>query len=168
MLIPGILQTADYARELLNLPSGPAQSGATDEEISRMIASRLRRQAILYEPGRDITLLIGEAALRTRLATPATMRAQLDHLARLAETLTTVKIAVVPFTVQAPIATLNGWGITDDLVTVETDAGTVEIADPEHVQRYWHHTHLLLDVALTGDDAAALCRRITEAGPGVA
>ena len=51
--------------------------------------------------------------------------------ARLAGTITTVKIAVVPFTAQAPIATLNGWGITDDLVTVESDAGNVEIADPE-------------------------------------
>ena len=162
MLIPGILQTADYARELLHLPSGPAQSGATDEEINRMIASRLRRQAILYEPGRDITLLIGEAALRTRIASPATMRTQLDHVARLAETLTTATIGIMPFSAQAPIATLNGWGITDDLVTVETDAGNVEIADPEHVQRYWNHTRLLLDAAATGTDAAALCRRIND------
>jgi transcriptional regulator with XRE-family HTH domain len=161
MLIPGILQTADYARELLHLPSGPAQSGATDEEINRMIASRIRRQAVLYEPGRDITLLVGEAGVRTRVAPPATMRAQLDHLARLAESLTTAIIGIVPFTAQAPIATLNGWGITDDLVTVETDAGNVEIADPEHVQRYWHHTRLLLDVAITGEDAAELCRHIS-------
>jgi transcriptional regulator with XRE-family HTH domain len=160
MIIPGILQTADYARELLHLPSGPAQSGASDEEISRMIASRLRRQAILHEPGRDITLLIGEAALRTRVASQAAMRAQLDHIARLAETLTTATIGAIPFSTQAPIATLNGWGITDDLVTVETDAGNVEIADPEHVQRYWHHTRLLLAVAATGSDAAELCRRI--------
>jgi transcriptional regulator with XRE-family HTH domain len=161
MLIPGILQTPDYARELLHLPSGPAQSGATEEEINRMIASRLRRQAILYEPGRDITLLIGEGALRTRLASPATMRIQLDHIARLAETLTTAVIGIVTFDAPAPIATLNGWGITDDLVTVETDAGNVEIADPEHVQRYWHHTRLLLDTAVTGSDAAPVCRQIS-------
>jgi len=75
MLVPGILQTNDYARELLHLASGPAQSGATEEEINRMIASRLRRQGILDEAGRDITILIGEAALRTRIASPATMRA---------------------------------------------------------------------------------------------
>lgn len=67
---------------------------------------------------------------------------------------------MIPFTAQAPIATLNGWGITDDIVTLETDAGNVEIADPERVQRYWHHTQLLLDVAVTGTDAAALSRRI--------
>jgi hypothetical protein len=29
--VPGILQTADYARELLHLPSGPAQFGADEE-----------------------------------------------------------------------------------------------------------------------------------------
>jgi transcriptional regulator with XRE-family HTH domain len=160
VLVPGILQTADYARELLHLPTGPAQSGASEEEISRMIASRLRRQAILYEPGRDITLLMGEGALRTRIASPATMQAQREHIARLAETLATATIGIVPFTAQAPIATLNGWSLTDDLATIETDAGNLEIADPEHVERYWHHTRLLLDRAATGNDAATLCRRI--------
>jgi transcriptional regulator with XRE-family HTH domain len=159
-LIPGILQTADYARELLHLPSGPTQSGATDEEISRMIASRLRRQAILYEPGREITVLMGEGALRTNIAAPATMHAQLEHIARLAETLSTTTIGVLPFTAQAPIATLHGWFLTDDLATIETDAGNLEIADPSHVERYWHHTRLLLDTAATGTEAAALCRHI--------
>jgi transcriptional regulator with XRE-family HTH domain len=163
VLVPGILQAADYARELLQLPSGPARSGASDQQISRMIASRLRRQAILYEPGRDITLLMGEGALRTRIATPATMHAQREHIARLAETLTTATIGIVPFAAQAPIATLHGWSLTDDLVTIETDAGNLEIADPDHVQTYWHHTQLLLDTAATGRDAAALCRHISEA-----
>jgi transcriptional regulator with XRE-family HTH domain len=159
-LVPGILQTADYARELLHLPSGPAQSGADEAEISRMIASRLRRQAILYETGREITILMSEGALRTRLATAATMHAQREHIARLAETLTTATVAVVPFAAPAPIATLNGWVLTDDLATIETDAGNLEIADPEHVRRYWHHTQLLLEAAATGTDAATLCRHI--------
>jgi transcriptional regulator with XRE-family HTH domain len=113
ILVPGILQTADYARELLHLPSGPARSGASEEEINRMIASRLRRQAILYEPGRDITLILGEGALRTRVATPATMHAQREHIARLAETLSTATIGILPFAAQAPIATLHGWLLTD-------------------------------------------------------
>jgi hypothetical protein len=163
LLVPGIVQTADYARELLHLPTGPAQSGATEEQISRMIASRLRRQAILYEPGRDITILMGEGALRTRIASTPTMHAQREHIARLAETLTTATIAIVPFTAKAPIATLNGWGLTDDLASIETDAGELEIADPEHVERYWHYTRLLLDTAATGDDAATLCRQINTA-----
>ena len=166
VLIPGILQTADYARELLHLPSGPSQSGATEEDINRMIASRLRRQAILYEPGRDITILMGEGALRTNIASHATMHAQRDHIARLAETLTTATIGIVPFTGQAAIATLHGWSLIDDLATIETDAGNLEIADPQHVERYWQHTRLLLDTAVTGTDAAALCRHINSDAPG--
>jgi transcriptional regulator with XRE-family HTH domain len=160
VLVPGILQTVDYARELLHLPSGPAQSGANEEEISRMIASRLRRQAILYEPGREITLIMGEGALRTLVVSPQTMRAQREHIARLAETLTTATIGIVPFSAQVPIATLNGWLLTDDIVTIETDAGNLEIADPQHVERYWHHTQLLLESAVTDSAAAAICRRI--------
>jgi hypothetical protein len=70
------------------------------------------------------------------------MNAQREHIARLAETLTTATIAIVPFTAQAPIATLNGWVLTDDIATIETDAGNIEIADPQHVERYWRHTQL--------------------------
>jgi len=90
------------------------------------------------------------------------MQAQREHIARLAETLTTTTIGIVPFAAQAPIATLHGWALLDDLATIETDGGDLEIADPEHVERLWHNTRLLLDVAVTGHDAAALCRRIND------
>jgi hypothetical protein len=125
-----------------------------------MIAARLRRQAILYEPARDITLLMSEAALRIRIASSAAMRAQREHIPRLAESLTTATIGIVPFTAQAPIATLHGWLLTDEFATIETHAGNLEIADPQHVERYWDYTRLLLENAATGDDAATLCRRV--------
>ena len=37
LLIPGFLQTADYARELLSLPGGPMDSGASADEIARRL-----------------------------------------------------------------------------------------------------------------------------------
>jgi len=47
---------------MLHLPSGPAASGGVSEdEVARMIAARMRRQAILYELGREIALIMGEA-----------------------------------------------------------------------------------------------------------
>ena len=87
-------------------------------------------------------------------------RAQREHIARLAETLTTATIAIVPFDAPAPIATLHGWALTDHLATIETDAGNLEIADSKHVERYWQYTGLLLETAVTGPDAANICRRI--------
>lgn len=160
ILVPGILQTAGYAREMLRLDGGPVTYGATEDDISHMIAARLRRQAILHEPGRSITLVVGEAALRMRLASPAQMRAQCEHVAQLAVSLTTATIGVLPFLAQVPVAALTGWSILDDLVTVETDGGELQIADPAEVDRYWRYTSQLLAVSLTGSQAAELCRRI--------
>jgi transcriptional regulator with XRE-family HTH domain len=123
-IVLGWLQTGQYAYEALHLPGGPADSGVSEEEILRMISARLRRQTIIYEPGREITLLMGEGALRTRVASPATMRDQLALIARLAETLTTATIGIVPFSRPAPVMSMHGWVIRDDYVTIETSGGT--------------------------------------------
>jgi hypothetical protein len=105
-------------------------SGASADEVSRMIASRLRRSAILYEPGREVTLLIGEAALRNRFAPAAVMRDQLEHIAQLAKTLTTATIGIIPFEQQLPVLLFNGWDLTDDIVSIETPLGDLVISDP--------------------------------------
>ena len=158
LLIPGFLQTAEYARALLNLPGGPMDSGATADEIARMIASRMRRAAILYEPGRDITLLMGEAALRNRFAPEAVMRDQLEHIARLAETLITTTIGVIPLDRQLPVLLFNGWDLTDDIIAIETPLGDLDISDPSDVARYGDYLELLLGIAETGPAAARVCR----------
>lgn len=160
LLIPGFLQTADYARALLNLPGGPRDSGATPDEIARMIASRMRRSAILYEPSRQITLLIGEGALRNRFAPRGVMRDQLEHIARLAETLTTAVIGIIPFDRELPVLVFNGWDLTDDILAIETPLGDLDISDPSDVARYSDYLKLLLDVAETGADAGRICREL--------
>ncbi len=165
LLIPGFLQTADYARALLSLPGGPLDSGATPDEVGRMIASRMRRAAILYEPGREIILLIGEGALRNRFAPAPVMRDQLEHVARLAETLSTATIGIIPFDQQLPVLVFNGWDLTDDIIAIETPLGDLDISEPNDVARYRDYLKLLLDVAQTGQDAAQLCRTVaTEIG----
>lgn len=162
VFIIGLLQTADYMRECFELGGGLEEHGVDEAEIGRLIASRLRRQAILHEPGREITLLMSEGALRTQLASPSTMHAQREHIAHVAETLTTATIGIVPFTARLPVAPLGGWGILDDIVSIEQAGGDLEIADPQQVERYWRDTRLLLDVAAKGADAAKLCRRIND------
>ncbi|MGH3439609.1 MAG: Scr1 family TA system antitoxin-like transcriptional regulator, partial [Sciscionella sp.] len=92
-MIPGLLQTAGYAREVLALPTGPAAHGATPEA---MAAERIKRQDILYQQGRSARFVLGEAALRTRFGSVDTLVAQLDRLVALAG-LVTVDLAVVPF-----------------------------------------------------------------------
>lgn len=65
----GLTQTAAYARELLALPGGPKDAGnATDDDVEALIAQRVRRQEVLYEPDKRIQLVsMGGAALHGRV-----------------------------------------------------------------------------------------------------
>ncbi len=155
--VPGLLQTPDYARALLAL-AGPGNDGAGPEEVSSVIAARLRRSAILFEPGRSITVLVGEAALRHLVGSPDIMRAQIEHIARLATT-TRATIGIIPFE-SVPLLIQHGWDQRDRIVTVETTAGDLEVADPGEVDRYEQWTQLLLEHALTGPAAADRCAQI--------
>ncbi|MGW5355187.1 helix-turn-helix domain-containing protein [Streptomyces sp. NPDC004031] len=90
--VPGLLQTADYARELLR-----ATINRTDEDTERIVAVRLERQALLTaaQPP-DLWAVIHEAVLRHTVGGSHVMRAQLH---RILETtaLANVTVQVLPF-----------------------------------------------------------------------
>jgi transcriptional regulator with XRE-family HTH domain len=154
-MIPGLLQTPAYIRAL-------APDGISEQEIGSVIAAKLRRQAILYEPGREIVHVVGEAALRTRIGgmSVATLRAQLAHLAELTE-LPGHTFGVIPFSRTVPFTPLSGWSMYDrDLVNIETLDGSLQITEPDSIARYSRWLEQLLEVALTGADAAAFCREV--------
>lgn len=153
--ISGLCQTADYAAALLQLIGGPTEHGASEDDVARMVAARMRRGAILYEPGREITVLVYEAALHQRIGGPEVMRAQLEHLAGLA-TRAKATIGVIPLH-EFPVLVGHGWMQRDRVVTVETTAGDLEIADPVEVAQYQRWAEALTAVALTGADAADRC-----------
>jgi hypothetical protein len=132
-VILGLVQTSAYARAILRVPPGAVDAGADDAEIARMVTARIRRQGILDEPGRQLVLLMGEAALRTLYVPEHVHRDQLLHLADLAETLTTATIGVVPFSARLPVVTLHGWVVRDHIVTVEHADGDFTIAAPHTV-----------------------------------
>lgn len=162
-VIPGLCQTADYAMALLQLIGGPVEQGASEDDVARMVAARMRRSAILYEPGRDVTVLVAEAALHPQLGGPDVMRTQLEHLAGLA-TRAKATIGIVPLN-QFPVLVGHGWAHRDQVVTIETTAGDLEIADPIEVAQYERRAEALTSVALTGPDAADRCLAIARELP---
>ncbi|MFI7575886.1 helix-turn-helix domain-containing protein [Micromonospora sp. NPDC049497] len=92
-LIPGILQTKEYAHALYRL-------GGTlsDEEREQAVQVRLQRQGLLIRrlpaaPRLNSVLL--EAVLRRTVGGPAVMAAQLDHLVKLSD-LPNVSVRVLP------------------------------------------------------------------------
>jgi transcriptional regulator with XRE-family HTH domain len=95
VLVPGLLQTRDYARAVLGaiLPNDP-------EEVDRRADFRIARQELLEreEDPPALRALLDEAVLRRPIGGPDTMRRQLARLLE-AAALPNITIRVVPFVV---------------------------------------------------------------------
>jgi len=91
--VPGLLQTADYARAVVQL----GQPGAAPDEIERRISLRLARQELLTKPGGPrLWAIVDEAALRRPIGGREVMRAQLVQLLEATEQ-PQVTLQVMPF-----------------------------------------------------------------------
>ncbi|MBF6194830.1 helix-turn-helix domain-containing protein [Nocardia beijingensis] len=104
-VVPGLLETADYARalDILYFPND------SQEEIDRRVELRLRRQGLVARRRRPATFsaVLHEAVLRTVIGSPKVMSAQSRHLADLS-TLPNVDIRVLPFRAGLPVGTSTG------------------------------------------------------------
>src|SRR5712692_7860906 len=93
-LVPGLLQTEDYARTVIR--SG--KPGEDDEQVDRLVHVRIARQALVQRATAPLELraALNEAVIRRPVGGPAVMAAQLDRLAQAAE-MPNVSLRVVPF-----------------------------------------------------------------------
>lgn len=155
-VIPGILQTADYAREVLSVSSGPRAWGSDDADVEDKIAGRLRRQEILYSRGKHVQVVLSEAALRVLVTTPETMAGQLDKLLAVSR-LPAVELGVIGFGQRIPAYSIGGFRVyDDDLIVVESISEQDEITDPAKVAVYLGAFDALRRAAATGDEARRL------------
>ena len=160
-IISGLVQTSEYADELLRLPSGPLSFGADDASVDRMIAERMERQRVLYQPDRRIQVVMLEGALRTRLVSADVLAGQLDRLIAVSG-LPALELGIIPFEASVPVFTLTGFRLYDDLVIVESIDGEQQLADPDDVARYEKYLELLRNAAKTGRDAVSVIQRSLE------
>ena len=159
VMIPSQLMTAGFAREFLRLPSGPMAHGSSEADVDDMVTARLERQSILYDPARQVQVVILEAALYTRLCSVPAMAGQLDRLLA-ADGLPALELTIVPFGELVPVYPLSGFVVYDeDLVYVETLAGEQTVSEPGEVAKYAGWLDLLRETGVRGREAAALIRR---------
>jgi transcriptional regulator with XRE-family HTH domain len=91
--VPGLLQTADYARAVICLGHGEAP----EVEIERRVQLRMDRKRLLTRTNPpEAWFVIDEAALRRLTGGRDIMRAQLEHLIEIAQ-LPNVRLQVIPF-----------------------------------------------------------------------
>lgn len=93
-LVPGLLQTEDYARTVIKAD----KPGVSDEEIDRRVHVRIARQALVRRATAppDMRVVLNEGILRRPVGGSGIMAGQLDRLAGAAE-LPSVSLRVVPF-----------------------------------------------------------------------
>jgi transcriptional regulator with XRE-family HTH domain len=162
--LPGLLQTADYARALFE-SSGHVGSQAVREND---VAVRMIRQDRLRDPENPLTLdaVIEESALRRMIGGPDVMCAQLAHMVEAAE-LDAVTVRVLPADVGAhhgvtgafTILSFEGLG-EPDIGYVEHPMGAVHIEKAEDVARGRLVFDHLRALALDPDESAALIERV--------
>lgn len=130
-VVPGLLQTAAYAREILQLANTTGQV-----DIDQAVARRIERQHLLHDQQRQFEFVIFEPALRSSFCRREVVAAQLDWLlGRLA--LPNVRIYALPIGVGLPAIPQNSFCIFDNTaVRVETTTAELDVRDPRDIAQY--------------------------------
>lgn len=98
VLIPGLAQTAAYARATYTAMRPFADEAA----IQGLVASRMKRQEILEGPDRPLLwMVLDENVIRRVLGDAATMKEQLGHLLEMVEG-HVLRLQIVPLTCRLP------------------------------------------------------------------
>ncbi|MGW1076439.1 helix-turn-helix domain-containing protein [Streptomyces sp. NPDC002537] len=163
LLIPGLLQTEEYARALMG-----NQCPILDEEtIEKWVQARVQRQNMLAEkPTAMYTFVIYAAALRTGVGGPGAMKRQLRHLLELSE-LPNVFIHVLPEDrgahgwLNGPMVILENVEHERYVYTESQEVSTL-ISDLDKISSFSMRYGMLQAQALNAEESAEFIRKLAE------
>jgi hypothetical protein len=161
--VPGLLQTRDYARAVLQIEAGDNPDLDTEQQVD----VRMRRQQVLHRPRPPrLWAVIDEAALRRPIGGAAVARTQLEHLIEMAR-LSQVSIQVTPFSsggravARGPITMLRfPEAEMPDMVYLEQHATAVYLSKPAERLYYRNILNRLATEAPPSADTEAILRQI--------
>jgi transcriptional regulator with XRE-family HTH domain len=152
-VVPGLLQTRDYAVAVLSsfidfvrVPDD-AEEGAT---------ARLERQKVLTHGDRRFHMVLGEQALHTNVGGREVMAGQLEHLLA-ALTLPRLRLGIIPSGAPYRVPLNNGFWILDEaLVQFDTYSAELSLVRPEEIALYGRAFERLAALAVYGAEARAV------------
>ncbi|WP_297611529.1 helix-turn-helix domain-containing protein [Nocardia sp.] len=171
-LVPGLLQTPDYARALIRA----VKPGETAAEHERRVELRARRQAAVTRRHQPITLdvVLHESALRCSVGGPGVMAEQLRHLAEIGK-LSNVSVRVLPFSAGAPVGDpvgqfailefgedAKGEPVWPPVVYLETFIGCMYLEKDDDLERYDRVLETLRQASLDEATSRSLLRQVTK------
>jgi transcriptional regulator with XRE-family HTH domain len=141
LLVPGLLQTPEYARRILGSFERPRA------DLGQATAVRMARQTLLGDPARSFEFIVTEFGLRwspTGMPLSA-LRDQLDHISEMAE-LPNVSVGVIRARVQTKLPLFafflyegveaNESDEEIDVVSLEMPTGAIIVTDPGDIEVY--------------------------------
>ncbi|TDB86438.1 XRE family transcriptional regulator [Actinomadura sp. KC216] len=161
--IPGLLQTAGYARALIT----GRRPGLDPADVDARVRVRTGRQEHLLTGPSPVHVwaVIGEGAVRREVGGRAVLREQLEHLLKMME-LPNVILQILPFSAGAapakgPFVVIDFAERSDpEVVYLETPGGAMWIEDPEQVGQFLRDHVQLIDTSLTEDHTRRLIARL--------
>ncbi len=164
-VIPGLLQTAEYARALHDEPL-PHRSAAdlTVDDVEQRVEERFKRQKLLFRTESaplELWTILDESVLRRAVGGSGVMRAQLRQVVHMAE-LPNVTVQIIPFSAGAHPALDSTFNILEfdgalgDVVYVEGLAGWIFLEKAEDINRYRQVFERLGKLALTSRQSVEL------------
>jgi transcriptional regulator with XRE-family HTH domain len=155
-VVPGVLQTGEYARALLK------EAGRIPaEEIDDRVAVRLARQALFSRSDlARFTFYLHEFVLRLPVGGPAVMADQLDQLHRMSMR-PYLTLRVVPATLGAHAATAGSFTLMEfaefkPVVYLESETSCVFLEKPVEIEAYRDILRALAETALSEGESREL------------
>ena len=157
-VVPGLLQTADYAKAAHALFDPTLADSAEDIGTSRFI-----RQVVLYDTSKQFEFIVTESALRARIGPVPVLLGQLDRLTTLVG-LEHISLGVLMADVPPKTLPVSSFDIFDeDVVTMETFSSRATVREHEDVARYVRAFEALRESAYYGADMVRAVRGIASA-----
>ncbi|MER5972136.1 DUF5753 domain-containing protein [Streptomyces sp. NPDC002055] len=160
-VIPGLLQTADYARSIMGRI---VTFRGIPDDVEEAVTVRMDRQRVLREGNRRFAFLLEETALRSRFGNAEVMAAQLGHLLAVS-TLPQVSLGIVPMSADRVMWPLEGfWIFDDEQVIIELATAQITVKQPSEVHLYARMFSELAELAVYGAGARSLVAEAIKAG----
>ncbi|WP_427896292.1 helix-turn-helix domain-containing protein [Kribbella sp. GL6] len=167
LLVPGLLQTEEYARTVMTdgWPMAP-------DDVERRVRTRMERQVVLTQRRNErdpleFWAVVDEAVLRRQIGDRALMRAQFDRLLEMGER-SNVTLQVVPFDrgahpgMSGAFSCFKFGAVAPDIVYTESLAGAVFLELEADIERFGIAFDHLRAMALSPRDSSAFIAGLSE------
>ncbi|MCX5149026.1 helix-turn-helix domain-containing protein [Streptomyces sp. NBC_00320] len=164
-VVPGLLQTPEYARAVTRAALG----GLPEPKVDALVDVRLARQSVLRaDPPLELSAVLDEAVLRRQIGGPGVMAAQLRHLAQVSR-LPQVLLQVLPFSVgghlglTGPFVIFSFPNIADlDVVVLDHLTSSLYLERKEDLEAYSAAFRTIQAHALPPQDSSDLISSLAD------